>query len=448
MWRRTVVMAIFTAVVMGARLSMMKNRPKFNPLDNEGLYLEPPHRQLHWAYLIFVNTWLLISPSQLIHDYRMGAIPLLRTFTDPRHLLTALTFTIYLLLGLFSLGLFQRTIAPSPDSRSKTTRINGRLRVDDTTATCAYTRSERMLLFGLSLLIFPFVPASNLFMTVGFVVAERILYLPSLGICFIIGYGVSVLLASQKRTVKILAVLGFVLVLVSQSVKVVKRNPEWDSKLTLYEAGVRMYPHNGNLLGNIGLNYRKRGDSELAEKVYRYSMEVAPDSSLSFMNFGIMLKDDGRLREAEEVLKQAADVMLSDPTAEGKDERKAKLHVTVGNLIAADANRLEEALHYVSKGVAIKPMLPNAHNSKGSVLHKMGRILEAKEEFEEAIRCNPNYANAHFNLGLVLYQTGNTTAAVNEFQTTLKIDPNHMMAKLQLENMQQNGEIPVPRKHT
>ena len=27
-------MAIFTAVVMGARLSMMKNRPKFNPYGN------------------------------------------------------------------------------------------------------------------------------------------------------------------------------------------------------------------------------------------------------------------------------------------------------------------------------------------------------------------------------------------------------------------------------
>ena len=139
--------------------------------------------------------------------------------------------------------------------------------------------------------------------------------------------------------------------------------------------------------------------------------------------------------------------MLIDPTAEGKDERKAKLHVTVGNLIAADANRLEEALHYVSKGVAIKPTLPNAHNSKGSVLHKMGRIQEAKVEFEEAIRCNPSYANAHFNLGLVLYQTGNMTAAVHEFQTTLKIDPNHTMAKLQLQTMQQNGEVPTQQKH-
>ena len=144
------------------------------------------------------------------------------------------------------------------------------------------------------------------------------------------------------------------------------------------------------------------------------------------------------------MLKQAADLILTDPTTEGKDERKAKLHVTVANMIAADVNRLDEALHYVSKGVSIDPTLPNAHNSKGSVLHRMGRILEAKASFEEAIRQNPYYANAHFNLGLVLYQTGNTTGAIQQFQTTLKIDPNHEMARLQLQNiMQQNGEIPT-----
>ena len=144
-----------------------------------------------------------------------------------------------------------------------------------------------------------------------------------------------------------------------------------------------------------------------------------------------------------QVLKQAAEAMLLDPAAEGKDERKAKVHVTVGNLISADTSRLEEALYYVNKGVEIDPGLSNAHNSKGSVLHKMGRILEAKSAFQEAIQHNPNYANAHFNLGLVLYQTGNVTGALEEFQTTLRIDPNHTMARLQLQSMQQNGEVPL-----
>ena len=264
--------------------------------------MEPPHRGLHWAYLIFINTWLLLNPSHLMHDYRMRAIPLLQTFTDPRHFLTLLTFSVYLILGLFSLGMFRNVekLSPNISPRSETRYSRERPR-GKRSLVVVYTRNQKMLLFGLAMLIFPFIPASNLFMTVGFVVAERILLLPSLGICFIIGYGVSVLLASPKKFVKFLSVAGLVLVLLSQSVKIVMRNPDWESKLTLYEAGVKMYPRNGNLLANIGLNYRKRGDSNLAEKVYRYSMEVAPESSLAFMNFGVMLKEDGRLAEAEEV---------------------------------------------------------------------------------------------------------------------------------------------------
>jgi len=43
---------------------------------------------------------------------------------------------------------------------------------------------------ALSLIIFPFVPASNLFFPVGFVVAERILYVPSMGFSLLVAVGV------------------------------------------------------------------------------------------------------------------------------------------------------------------------------------------------------------------------------------------------------------------
>ena len=36
---------------------------------------------------------------------------------------------------------------------------------------------------GLAILAVPFLPASNIFFTVGFVVAERVLYLSSIGSC-------------------------------------------------------------------------------------------------------------------------------------------------------------------------------------------------------------------------------------------------------------------------
>ena len=49
------------------------------------------------------------------------------------------------------------------------------------------------VLFALSLMILPFLPASNLFFTVGFVIAERILYMPSMGFCLLVALGMSML---------------------------------------------------------------------------------------------------------------------------------------------------------------------------------------------------------------------------------------------------------------
>ena len=41
---------------------------------------------------------------------------------------------------------------------------------------------------ALAMMIGPFLPASNLLFPVGFVVAERILYLPSMGFCILLAF--------------------------------------------------------------------------------------------------------------------------------------------------------------------------------------------------------------------------------------------------------------------
>lgn len=47
---------------------------------------------------------------------------------------------------------------------------------------------SRTLTLGLVLLVVPFLPASNIFFRVGFVIAERVLYLSSAGYCLLLAY--------------------------------------------------------------------------------------------------------------------------------------------------------------------------------------------------------------------------------------------------------------------
>ncbi len=50
-------------------------------------------------------------------------------------------------------------------------------------------QQRQVVLFAFSLLLLPYLPASNLLFPVGFVVAERVLYLPSMGACLLVAIG-------------------------------------------------------------------------------------------------------------------------------------------------------------------------------------------------------------------------------------------------------------------
>ena len=45
------------------------------------------------------------------------------------------------------------------------------------------------MVVAITWLILPFIPAANIFFPVGFVVAERVLYLPSMGFSLIVSLG-------------------------------------------------------------------------------------------------------------------------------------------------------------------------------------------------------------------------------------------------------------------
>ena len=90
----------------------------------------------------------------------------------------------------------------------------------------------------MALMIFPFIPASNLFFPVGFVVAERVLYTPSAGYCMLVALGWQRMHESyngvqQKRAKSAKAALrvglnAFVaLMLIAFSFKTALRNYDW-----------------------------------------------------------------------------------------------------------------------------------------------------------------------------------------------------------------------------
>ncbi len=198
----------------------------------------------------------------------MGTIPLITSLTDLRNLATISTFVVITALGLYG--------------------ITG------------VTRARNSVIFALSLLIFPYIPASNLFFPVGFVVAERILYVPSMGFSMLVAMGIWTLWTRSKLT-GYLAKLGLFWLLLCHSVRTLARNRDWHSDETLFTSAVGTNPHNGKVYNNLGHEYERMENFSFAEELFRRASEIQPDDIGSFINLGRVLKALERYEESEKV---------------------------------------------------------------------------------------------------------------------------------------------------
>lgn len=71
--------------------------------DNPAAVSPTPARQMTFNYLLPVNAWLLLNPSELCCDWTMGTIPLVESLLDLRNSATLLFYAFLALLAHHSL---------------------------------------------------------------------------------------------------------------------------------------------------------------------------------------------------------------------------------------------------------------------------------------------------------------------------------------------------------
>ena len=165
-------------------------------------------------------------------------------------------------------------------------------------------RKDKVVLFALSTLIFPYLPGSNLLFPVGFVIAERVLYIPSMGICILAAYGAWHILrntVAERSTLRSVVRFSMGLLLVTYSLKTVSRNRDWQTDMTLYSSAIQIFPQNALMMNNVAVVYNNTGDVDTAEVLLRTALEIAPNISLPYITLGLLLKSEGRPEESEKV---------------------------------------------------------------------------------------------------------------------------------------------------
>ena len=140
----------------------------------------------------------------------------------------------------------------------------------------------RAVMFSLLFMLLPFLPASNILQTVGFVAAERTLYSPSLGWCVLVARGADRLLSRARGLPLTLSLhLTFLSFLLLSSARLLSRNTVWASRAELFRSGLSSTPNNAKVWYNYGNFLRDQEDKDQARLCYKESVSLQRTTSSS-----------------------------------------------------------------------------------------------------------------------------------------------------------------------
>ena len=128
-------------------------------------------------------------------------------------------------------------------------------------------------------------------------------------------------------------------------------------------------------------------------------------------------------------LKEGAELALKD----GRWDIGANVYGSfIAPIIASNESRLEEALKVYDKALSHLPRVPEFYAGKGNIQMKLGRVDEARFNFEMAVHYNPKSDELWFKLCNTFLQLGNRDKAEGCFGKVLSINRTHTNAALQL----------------
>ncbi|WP_269603969.1 tetratricopeptide repeat protein [Prochlorococcus marinus] len=172
---------------------------------------------------------------------------------------------------------------------------------------------------------------------------------------------------------------------------------------------------------NQAFKLHSQGNISKAEQYYQNCIQQGIIDYRVFSNYGVLLKNIGKLKEAELNTRRA--IKLKPDFAEA--------HYNLGNLLNHIGN-LQEAEISQRRAIKLKPNFADAHSNLGNILRDLGKLQEAEISQRRAIEINPDFAKAHSNLGNILMDLGKLQEAEISQRKAIEINPNFAEAHYNL----------------
>jgi hypothetical protein len=140
-------------------------------------------------------------------------------------------------------------------------------------AAVVVARRSRIVALALGWFAITILPVSNLVVHIGVLLAERLLYLPSVSVCLVAGAALAALTERARPALAATAATALALTLATLTMA---RNVDWQTPLALWRDTVAKQPRSALAHGNLGLSCVVVGDRECARRELEAAVALEP----------------------------------------------------------------------------------------------------------------------------------------------------------------------------
>lgn len=239
-----------------------------------------------------------------------------------------------------------------------------------------FRRGNRVAAFGIAWFFLFLLPVANI-IPIGELIAERFLYLPSVGFCIAIGALVaSIARPGTAALGQKIVVVSFMFVLVLFSFLTVRRNADWSDPERLWRSTLAFSPKAPHARENLTVLLLARGDFKEAGSLLAEELERFPEKPMLHFLAGQFFRRMGDNARAREHFALALE--LGKPgDIEFTDFQRAS--------VLLELERFADALPLLDRAARENPFDPSLLNNLGVAQAQLGMFPEAVQSFERAI---------------------------------------------------------------
>lgn len=283
------------------------------------------------------------------------------------------------------------------------------------------------MLLGIQNAIVPFVPASNLFFTVGVTVGERLLYPSTVGAAIGIaslGTTLDVSASGKHKTSSVYrrwgpCVLGYALLAVYLS-RCGTRVHQWRSSAALFAADAAAWPRSLKAQHQLATVYHAQGRYAEALKHYNASLSILDDNALTDHCIAQIYIETGEYQKALERFEK----IMSGHGVGLSAHNLYSLYIDYGFTLVT-LKRFDEALPLLDQGLKRNLAVPHGLNALGFAhVHSQG-LQEAQDAFAKGLDYDPENGQIWNNLAVVWMLAGAYQQAAQGMEKALLLEPDN-----------------------